>query len=93
MESIDFESLNKEQQIMVVMRKTLTRVIREITPEPGMVHPLTEEAMEDVRQCLMLISAREKELLEAKGIENTARPHYVDEPAQTQTVQFSRKKH
>ena len=85
---MDFDSLSKEQKIMVMMRKTLTRVVRELTPQPGMVHALSADALEDIRQCLTLISARERELLEEKGVENSARPYYVDEPQSTQTVQF-----
>jgi hypothetical protein len=85
----DFDNLSKEQKIMVMMRKTLTRIIRETTPEPGTLHPLTAEAIEDMRQCLLLISARERELLEEKGIENSARPYYVDEPKKSQVLKFT----
>lgn len=85
---MDFDSLSKEQKIMVMMRKTLTGIIRELTPQPGTMHPLSADSLENIRQCLILISAREKELLEAKGIENSARPHYVDEAQTTQPVDF-----
>lgn len=75
-----FDELEKEQQIMVVMRKVLTRIIRETTPPPGMRHPLSDATIEDMRLCLGLISAREQELLAAQGQDNQARPRYVDEP-------------
>jgi hypothetical protein len=86
---IDFDSLSKEQKIMLMMRTTLTRIVRETTPQPGTLHPLSAEAMEDIRQCLILISARERELLHEKGMENHARPHYVDEPQKSQVLKFT----
>ncbi len=70
---------SKEEQILIVMRKVLTRIVRELAPPPGMRHPLSDEAIEDVRQCLGLISARERELGAAAG-RAELRPHYSDEP-------------
>ncbi|HDN25705.1 MAG TPA: segregation and condensation protein A [Thioploca sp.] len=83
---MSFDDLSKEQQIMVSMRKVLTSIIREITPEPGGKYPLSEETVEDIRMCFALIAAREKELAEEQGITNLARPHYADEPQTTRTV-------
>jgi hypothetical protein len=83
---MSFDALSKEQQIMVSMRKVLTNIIREITPEPGEQYPLSQETVEDIRMCLMLIVAREKELAEESGLDNLDRPHYADEPQKTQTV-------
>jgi hypothetical protein len=81
--------LSKEQQILIAMRQTLTSVIREITPPPGMRHPLSERTLEDVRQCLALISAREKELADAEG-RGGERPYYTDEPPSAQVVPISK---
>ena len=39
-----------------------------------------------VRQCFGLISARERELTEERGIDLDLRPHYVDEPKTTTVV-------
>ncbi len=83
---MNFDDLNKEQQIMVVMRKVLTRIARETAPQPGMLHPLSEQTVQDMRLCLGLISARERELAEALGIDNTARPRYADEPKTSQVI-------
>jgi len=83
---MSFDGLSKEQQIMVSMRKVLTNIIREITPQPGAQYPLSEPTVEDIRMCLTLIAAREKELAEAKGLNNLDRPYYADEPQTTQTV-------
>jgi hypothetical protein len=77
--------LDKEQRILIAMRQTLAAVIRDLTPPPGMRHPLSDRTIEDVRQCLMLISAREKELADAQG-RGGERPHYADEPQPAQVV-------
>lgn len=79
---------SKEHQILVTMRKVLASVVREITPEPGMRHPLTEKTMDDVRQCFSLIAAREKELNEQAGMPSQHRPRYVDEPEKAKVVKL-----
>jgi hypothetical protein len=66
------------------MRKTLAAIIKDVTPPAGMKHPLSNDTIQDVRQCLALISAREKELAEADG-RGGERPYYADEP-QSATV-------
>ncbi len=86
------DNLSKEQEIMLVMRKTLTHIIRDTTPEPGMKGPFSDAVVEDIKMCLRLISLREKELLSEKGVENTERPHYVDEPRTSDVVHFIPKK-
>jgi hypothetical protein len=77
--------LSKEQQILVAMRKTLAAVVKDVTPPPGMRHPLSESTIQDVRACLALISAREKELADHEG-RGGDRPYYADEPQTAQVV-------
>jgi len=77
--------LTQEQRILIAMRKTLAAVIKDVTPPPGMKHPLSEQTIIDVRQCLGLISAREKELAEAQG-QASERPYYADEPQSAHVV-------
>jgi hypothetical protein len=77
--------LSKEQQILIAMRKTLSAIIKDVTPPPGMRHPLSEPTIEDVRQCFGLIAAREKELADAQG-RGGERPYYVDEPPDARVV-------
>lgn len=74
----------KEREILVVMRKVLAQIIKDTTPPSrAMKHPLSEQTIQDVRQCLGLISARERELADAAGIAQE-RPYYSDEqPAAT----------
>ncbi len=79
---------SKEREILIVMRKVLGSVIREITPEPGMRHPLSEQTITDVRMCLGLISARERELTAAAG-ESEQRPYYTDQHRPVEVVPIS----
>ena len=77
--------LSQEQQILIAMRKTLAAVIKDVTPPRGMKHPLSDSTIRDVRQCLALISAREKELADADG-RGGERPYYTDEPQAAQVI-------
>jgi hypothetical protein len=73
-------ALTRDEQILRAMRLVLTNVVRDTATAPGLKHPLRPETIEDIRQCLMLISARERELAEAAGRPATNRPRFVDEP-------------
>ncbi len=85
---MDFDSLSKEQQIMVAMRKTLANIIKDTTPEPGMIHALSKDTVDDIKACFVLISAREKELMAAMGVENNERPFFTDEPKTAEVIKF-----
>lgn len=85
------KSDDKEREIMGVMRRVLTTIVREVTPEhKGLKHPLSPQTIEDIRQCLGLITAREKELADAAGRTCEERPYFVDEPQTTKAVPLSR---
>lgn len=72
---------SKERQILMVMRKVLAAVIKDTTPPSrAMKHPLTDGTIEDIRNCLALIAARERELADAAGVA-PERPYYTDDPA------------
>ena len=79
---------NKEQRILVVMRKLLAQIVKDTTPGPGMRHPLNEQTIKDIRDCFGLISARERELAEQSGIGNKERPRYIDEPKSPTVIKF-----
>ena len=84
------DDLSKDQKILIALRKTLSGVVRETTPPPGMQHPLTAQTIEDIKHCFVLIASREEELLEEKGQSNDARPRYVDEPKTSHVVPFTK---
>ena len=70
-----------EQRILSAVKLTLAGVSRDTATPAGMRHPLSSQTIEDLRQCLALISARERELAEAAGSAQSLRPRYADEPA------------
>ncbi len=76
----------KEQRTLLVMRKVLSSIIRETTPNPGMKHVLSDSTREDIRMCFGLITAREHELAEQSGLEVKERPRYTDQPKQSSVI-------
>ncbi|MBZ0093437.1 MAG: hypothetical protein ACYC2R_07130 [Burkholderiales bacterium] len=79
------EDLSKEQRILRVMRKVLGSIVKDVTPQPGMLHPLSEQTIEDIRACFALISVREAELAGHLGLA-TAKPNFTDEPQTAKVV-------
>ncbi|MFA5530376.1 MAG: hypothetical protein WDA11_06895 [Thiohalomonadaceae bacterium] len=73
------EELSREERILRVMKQVLASVARDTATQPGMRHPLSEQTIDDMRLCLVLISERERELANAAGRSDQARPHFTDE--------------
>ena len=74
------EDITKEKRILRMMKKVLTDVARDTYTRPGFRHPLSENTIRGISECLALISAREQELNEAEGRPSMARPRFIDEP-------------
>ncbi len=72
--------LTTEERVLRMMKRTLTDIARDTTPDPGLRHPLSENTIQRIRECLLLITTRERELAEEYGRDTSARPRYVDEP-------------
>jgi len=84
------ETSSKEREVLMVMRKVLAAIIKDTTPpHKGLKHPLSDQTIEDVRKCLGLISARERELADAAGIK-PERPYYSDDTTAAQVVSIDR---
>ncbi|MES9963695.1 MAG: segregation and condensation protein A [Candidatus Sedimenticola sp. 20ELBAFRAG] len=79
---------SKERDVMMVMRKVLASIIKDTTPPPGTRHPLSEKTIQDVRMCLGLISARERELADEAGAV-VEKPYFVDEQPSSNVVSIS----
>lgn len=75
-----------EARILAAVRHTLAGVVRDTATPHGMAHPLSDATIEDLRQCLSLISARERELALARGPQPAERPRFVDAPARAGQV-------
>lgn len=83
------DDLSKEEFILKSMKLTLVDIIKDTTVPPGMKHPLSEKTIDEIRDCLVLISHREKELAEMAGRQTNARPYFVDEPQREVVVPLS----
>lgn len=79
--------LEKEKSILRAVRKTLAQVVVDVTPDSsGLKSPLQPKTIEDIRMCFGLISAREREIMEAMQRANNDRPHFIDEPSKVNNV-------
>ena len=75
-----------EREIMMVMRKVLTQIIKDITPpDRETPHPLSPRTIDDVKICLRMIASRERELAELAG-EPMQKPYYNDEKPKAEVV-------
>jgi hypothetical protein len=84
--------LSTEERILQAVKMTLAAVIRDTATPHGMRHPLSDATIRDLRECLALISARERELAEAAGRTQDARPRYADEPNKESVVRLHPRK-
>lgn len=81
---------SKEREILVVMRKVLAQIIKDTTPSSrAMKHPLSDMTIQDIRSCLGLISARERELADLAGVA-TERPYFSDEKPAAEVVSINK---
>ena len=84
------ESSSKEREILMVMRKVLAQIVKDTTPPSrAMKHPLSDQTIEDIRNCLGLISLRERELADAAGVAQE-RPYYADEKAPAEVISIGK---
>ena len=79
-------TLSLDERILQAVKLTLANVIKDTATPHGMRHPLSDGTIEDLRQCLALISARERELAQAAGQTMARRPRFADEPAKKDSV-------
>lgn len=81
---------SKEFRIIQAMKLVLTDVVKDTATQPGLKHPLSDRTIEGIRQCLKLISARERELIEESGKSMDMRPYYTDEPKKNVVVPITK---
>jgi len=77
---------SKEERILRVMKRVLTDIAKDTYTRPGYRHPLSDNTVAGIRNCLSLITAREVELNEAAGRPMDQRPRFVDEPQSSVVV-------
>jgi hypothetical protein len=78
--------LSKEEQILKMVKKVLTDIAKDTHVKPGLKHPLSDNTILGIRDCLALITARETELAKDAGRESKMRPRFIDEPQKTVVV-------
>lgn len=79
--------INKEKRILTAMRKTLSAIVREVTPTSNSLKsPISQSTTEDIIMCFGLITAREQEIAKQEKQANTQKPHFIDEVKSSQTV-------
>lgn len=80
------EEISQEERILRMMKKVLTDVAKDTHAQPGFRHPLSDSTVQGIRECLSLITARERELVEERGKSMDMRPRFIDEPKKTVVV-------
>ena len=83
-------TLSKEEQILKMVKRVLTDIAKDTHIKPGLKHPLSDNTILGIRDCLALITARETELAKEAGRESKMRPRFVDEPQSTVVVSIEK---
>jgi len=80
--------MTKEERILHMVKKVLSNVAKDTYTAPGLKHPLSEQTILEIRECLGLVVSRETELAKEHGRDKSARPRFIDEPSSTVVVNF-----
>lgn len=78
--------LTPEEKILHMMKRVLTDVAKDTYARPGLKHPLSENTILGIRDCLTLITSRERELADELGRNMNQRPRFIDEPSNSVVV-------
>jgi len=81
-----------EAQVLREMRLILTEIARETAVHREARHVLSDDTIIKMRDCLALISAREKELNEARGVKMSSRPKIGNDKSRSVRVQLKKSK-
>ena len=80
------EEPSKEEEILQLVKETLTTIAKDTYTAPELTHPLSSDTINKMRECFAVITKRQQELGKARGEEFNDRPHYIDEPSDTFVV-------
>ena len=72
--------LTTEERVLRMVKNVLTSVAKDTATEPGLKHPLSKNTINEIRECLMMITAREQQLAKEYNRDTSARPRFTDEP-------------
>ena len=85
------DEISKEQRILRMVKRVLTDIAKDTMTPPGMKHPLSDNTIQGIRDCLDLITSRETEILAEKGKPSQSRPVVAGEPQKNVVVNITRK--
>ena len=69
----------REEEVLQIIKNTLTSIAKDTYTPPELTHPLSSDTINQIRNCFSVITQRQQELARARGEEFNDRPHYVDE--------------
>lgn len=76
----------REEEVLQIIKNTLTSIAKDTYTPPELTHPLSSDTINQIRNCFSVITQRQQELARARGEEFNDRPHYVDETNDTFVV-------
>ena len=81
------QSFSTEKRVLMAMRKTLAKVVRDLTPSDSATqYPLSDDTVADIKACFDLIASRERELMQEEGKASAEKPRFIDDMHTPQTV-------
>ena len=86
MSNEDTNNPGKEEEILQLVKGTLTAIAKDTYTPPELTHPLSSDTINQIRNCFTVITQRQQELARARGEEFNDRPRYIDEPSDTFVV-------
>jgi hypothetical protein len=81
---------SKELEVLKMVKRVLTDVARDTHVKPGLKHPLSDSTILGIRDCLALITAREKELADEAGLTTDMRPRFPDQKPKSVVVSLDK---
>ena len=82
------EELKKEHIVLTQMHKTLSNIVKEVTPPAGNPNPLSNGTIEEIKYCFAVISGRAKELADKLGIDHANLHHPDSEQPSSSALTF-----
>ena len=77
---------DREEEVLQLVKNTLTAIAKDTYTPPELTHPLSSDTINQIRQCFSVITQRQQELAQARGVEFNDRPRYIDEPSDSFVV-------
>ncbi len=80
------QNISTEEEILQLVKSTLTAIAKDTYTPPELTHPLSSDTINQIRNCLAVITRRQQALAGERGEEFNDRPRYIDEPNDTFVV-------